>query len=297
MEKVLITGGSGLIGSRLTSLLLKEKYEVAWLVRKRYDVEQVKQFSWNPDNNFLEKEAMLWPDYIIHLAGATISKRWTNRYKTKILESRIQTLALMKDNLESSQLKTFISSSAIGYYGAFAGNELKDESASPGSGYLADVVVRWEEEADALTQKAERMVKLRTGIVLSGQGGALSKMATPVKMGVGAPLGSGLQMMSWIHIDDLCRMFLHVLKNGITGVFNAVAPNPETNKSFTKKLAAALHRPLIAPPVPSWFLRMLLGEMSDIVLGGANASSGRIETTGFHFRFTHLEEALEDIYK
>lgn len=299
VKNILITGGSGLIGTRLTELLLSKGYQVSYLGRT-IKTQHVKTFLWNIDEQRIEENAFLNVHTIIHLAGAGISdKRWTQKRKQEILESRTKSTRLLKDELNkrTHHIKNFISASAIGYYGFEDYEKEFVESDKPGKDYIAKVTHAWENEVDKIATPGLRIVKIRTGIVLSNQGGALIKLARPIKLVAGAALGSGKQYLSWIHIDDLCNIFIKSIEdNSMEGAYNAAAPNPVTNKMFTQVLAKVLHKPLFLPNVPAFVLKIILGEMADIVLNGSKISSKKIQSRGFNFQFKTLESALRDLF-
>ena len=297
IKTVLITGGSGLVGTELSKLLTSSGYKVTHLSRNPTQ-KHYQTFYWDVKKGEIEDEAITSADAIIHLAGAGVSdKRWSDAWKKEIYDSRIDSTRLLRDKVKelNPSLTHFISASAIGLYGWDTGNQLVDESTAKGEGFLADVVEDWEKEVDEFEKLKIQTSKVRIGIVLSENGGALVEMAKPIRFGFGAPLGSGRQYMSWIHIKDLCGIFSHLLQNAIGGVFNGVAPNPKTNKEFTKSVASQLGRPLWLPNVPKFALRLIVGEMSDILVGGNRVSSKKIEDTGFNFQFTALDDALQDL--
>lgn len=294
----MITGGSGLLGSRLTELLLEQGYEVAHLSRKA-KTGVVPAFAWDVSAGSLDEKAFTGVDTIIHLAGAGVAdKRWTKERKREILESRVQSTRLLYRFLSrrTHQVRKFISASAIGIYGFGLRNEVLAENSKHGDDFLSQVVTAWENEVNAMPSLGVRTIILRIGIVLSKEGGALKEMARPVRWGVGAPLGTGNQYLSWIHIDDLCRMFLFALENeSIAGVYNAAGVQPVTNREFTRTVAAVLKKPMWLPPVPAFVLKLLLGEMAGMVLNGSRVSSEKIQRAGFTFRFTDLHSALLDL--
>ncbi|MBC6365454.1 TIGR01777 family oxidoreductase [Algoriphagus sp. AK58] len=294
MKHILITGGSGLVGQQITQLLEKKGYEVAWLSRSP---QGKKSFLWNVEKGEIDPKAIEWADAIIHLAGAGVAeKRWTPERKKLILESRTQSTQLLFSAIEKSERKpsTFISASAVGYYGFNTGTALVDESSKPGSDFLAEVVMAWENEVKKMESLQLRTVLLRIGIVLDAEGGALGEMLKPP---VAAPLGSGDQWMSWIHIEDLARMFVFALeKTTLQGVFNAVGPNPATNQQLTKEAASAKGKPYLGIGVPGLALKLVLGEMAAMVLGGNRVSSQKIQKSGFEFEFPELKSALRDIF-
>ncbi len=296
MEKILITGGSGLIGQRITDLLEKKGYTVAWLSRSSQTNQ--KSFVWNVEKQEIDPEAMEWADAVIHLAGAGVAeKRWTPARKKLILESRTQSTQLLYTAIEKSSHRpsTFISASAVGFYGFNTGTALVDESSAAGSDFLAEVVVAWENEAKKMETLQLRTVLLRIGIVLDAEGGALGEMLKPP---VAAPLGSGDQWMSWIHVEDLARMFVFALeKTTLQGVYNAVAPNPATNQQLTQEAAQAKGKTYLGIGVPGFALKLVLGEMAAMVLGGNRVSCQKIQKAGFQFEFFELSAALKDIFR
>jgi uncharacterized protein (TIGR01777 family) len=298
MSNVLITGGSGLIGKHLSALLLSKGYTVGHLTRSESKKsDNIKLFTWDVDKAEIDEQAIPWADYIIHLAGETVGQRWTKSVKQKILQSRVDSTLLIVEQLKKSnhQLKILICASAVGYYGEDTGDKLLVEESPRGDGFLADVVANWETAADLGANHTERLVKIRIGIVLSAKGGAMSKMAMPIKLGVGSALGSGRQWLSWIHIDDLCKMFLQAVEEPLHGIFNGVGPNPVTNSEFTKLLAHQLKRTIILPKVPAFVLKLMLGEMSVLALGSNKAEPVAFLKEGFTFGFPKLDEALKSL--
>lgn len=295
MEHILITGGSGLIGRRLTEHFEKRGYQVAWLGRKVH--ESQKTFIWDIERQQLDPGAVEWADAIIHLAGAGVAeKRWTPERKQLILESRTKSTQLLLSALEKAEKRpsTFISASAVGYYGFDTGSALVEESSPAGDDFLAAVVQAWENEVKQMERLHLRTVILRTGIVLDVDGGALGEMMKPP---VAAPLGSGDQWMSWIHLEDLVGMYAFALeKTTLQGIYNAVGPNPSTNQQLTREAARAKGKPFLNIGVPGFILRLVLGEMAAMVLGGNRVSSQKIQKAGFQFEFPELQGALKEIY-
>lgn len=294
MSRILITGASGLVGTRLTQLLLDHGHQVAHLGRSKKP-GSIKSFIWDVTLGTIDPEALQQTDVVIHLAGAGIAdERWSKKRKLEILESRTKSTALIVRELnKNNTVKTLVSASAVGYYGMTLEATELTENSSPGSGFLADVVTAWEHEADQLKNK--RLVKIRTGVVLSKQDGALNEIAKPVRLGFGAPLGTGDQYVSWIHLDDLCEIFIRAAEDeSMHGPYNA-ATGAVTNRELTKAIASALHKPLWLPAVPSFALKLFLGEMADLVLLGNHVSSDKIRHTGFSFRFDTLEKALNNL--
>lgn len=301
IKNVLITGGSGLIGQSLTRKLLSEGFNVGWLSRRALNNEKIKSFTWDIRNSKLDSESIEWSDAIIHLAGANVAGgRWTRERKKEILDSRINSTQLLYEKIRISESKpsVFISASAVGYYGSDTGEIKIDEDSLAGKDFLAEVVSKWEDEIDKISDLGLRVVKNRIGIVLSVDGGALEPMMRTTRFGIASPLGSGKQYMSWIHINDLVNLFIiEIQDKNFRGTYNAVAPNPVTNRAFTKSLAKAMNKPTILPNVPPFVLKLLFGEMSTIVLGGNRVSSKRLKETDFTFSFPNLDTALKDLLK
>lgn len=298
---ILITGGTGLIGRQLTGLLLKKGYQVSYLSRKKETVPGVKVFGWNLETGFIEPEALKDIDYIIHLAGAGIAdKRWTDKRKQEIVDSRVKPIVLLKKKLQEQNIpiKAFISASGISYYGTDTGETILDEYSPLGNDFLSMCCKLWEEETRNFTPAA-RTVSIRTGMVLSADGGALPKMMLPVKWGVGSAIGSGQQWFSWIHINDICQLYLQSIENEtMQGPYNAVAPNPARNEELIETAAKVLNRPLWTPNVPSFALKLFLGELSKALLGGNFIKNKRMaEELSFRYQYPDLRSALEDLLK
>lgn len=297
MEKVLITGGTGLIGRRLSALLTSKGYEVRWLSRTENSSSEYPSFVWNISQGTIDEKAFEDLDYIIHLAGAGIAdKKWSNQRKKVIIDSRVESTKLLYQYVQKLNLplKAFISSSAIGYYGSITSEIIFKEDDPVGSDFIAKVCELWEQAIFEFEAHEIRTVAIRTGIVLSNDGGALAKMKTPVI----AHLGNGLQYMPWIHIDDLCNFYIQAVEDkNIQGAFNGVAPEHETNKTFSKKLAKAFKRPFVNLGAPAFALKVAFGEMSTILLNGSRVSSEKTSATGFQFQFPLLKDALKALAK
>lgn len=298
-KHILITGGTGLVGSHLSQLLLQKGYTVSHLSRRKAPNAEIPAYQWDIAEGTLEEEALKKADYIVHLAGAGVAdKSWTEARKQIILESRTKSTQLLAQKIQALQLhpRAFISASAIGIYGLNTGDRLLQEKSPCGDDFLAEVTKAWEQNTHLIEQQGIRTVKLRIGVVLSPQGGALQKLAQPVRLGVGAALGSGKQYISWIHLNDLCQMILYTIENDtLTGAYNAVAPEPVTNGQITQAIAKVLRRPLLMPNVPTFVLKLMLGEMANMVLGGCKVSGKKIEEAGFQFQFRKITEALQDL--
>lgn len=297
MPKVLISGGSGVIGKALTAKLLAKGYEVSILSRVKKEIPSIKVYSWDIQKNEIEKGAIENADIIIHLAGENIGeKRWTPKRRKILLDSRVNSTQLIFEKVKALNpgLKAFISASATGYYGAVTTEHTFSEEDAAAGDFLGSICKQWEEAAEQFTTLGIRTVKIRTGIVLTDQGGALHKMVLPVKWGIGSPLSSGKQYMPWIHIEDLCNIYLNAIeKIQMSGAYNAVAPEMLNNFVFTKTLAKAMHKPFFFPNIPSFMLKLLFGNMSVILLEGSKVSPRKLLDSGFEFQFPVLEDAFK----
>ena len=301
MLTILISGGTGLVGKHLSVKLKERGYRVAVLSRTSKKGIDIPAFAWDIEKKQIDKEAIETADCIIHLAGAAITeKRWTAKRKQLIIDSRVKSGQLIFDKVKENKnkLKVFISASAIGYYGAITTEKVFVETDPPANDFLGEACKEWERSADRFGELGIKTVKIRTGIVLSKQGGALEKMITTVKMGIGSPLGNGKQYMPWIHIDDLCGIYIKAIEDTqMNGVYNAVAPDHKTNMDYVKILARKLEKPLWLPNVPSIAIKIIFGSMSEIILKGSRVSSEKIRAAGYNFFFPDLESALTDLLK
>jgi uncharacterized protein (TIGR01777 family) len=297
--RVTVTGATGLIGPQLTAELLARGAEVTVLSRDpasaRSKLGSVTALAWDPLADPAPVEALSGRDAVVHLAGEPVAQRWSDEAKRAIRESRVlgtrNLLAGLGAIAEPERPRALVSSSAIGYYGP-RGEEPLDEDASPGDGFLARVCVQWEAEAAKARDLGMRVVQVRTGVVLDAAGGALAKMLTPFRLGVGGPVAGGRQYMAWIHTDDLVGMMLAAIEDERwSGPINATAPEPVTNAVFSHALGKALHRPSLLP-VPGLALRALYGEMAEIVTTGARAVPAKPLVLGYEFRHPRLDEAL-----
>ncbi|MEJ6980642.1 TIGR01777 family oxidoreductase [Pedobacter sp. P351] len=300
-KTVLITGASGLIGKPLTQRMLEKGFTVHQLSRNlSKSIDGVKIFKWNISQMKIDVKCIENVDAIINLAGEGIAdKAWTHKRKQQIIKSRTGSVKLLHDVLKehpNHTVKTFISPSAVGHYGD-RNDEILTEESEPGTDFLSNTCLAWERAADKIENLGLRLIKLRTGFVLSDQGGALPKIAKQIKLGFGAALGSGKQWIPWIHIEDVVNIYLHVLeREEIEGVYNMSAPFPVTNKDLTKAIAKHLNKRLWLPNVPEFVLRIVLGEMSRLVLNSTRTSAEKIVESGYKFTFPELEYALTDIY-
>jgi len=297
--KVLISGGSGLIGTAITRRLLNEGHDVVHLSRRPDNTAIVKQYPWDIDRQEMDLRCLENTDAIVNLAGATLNHRWTPEYKSLILRSRVDATRLLFKALRDNdhQVSVVVSASASGYYPSDF-NQYFNEDDAPGNDFMALVCQKWESEAQNFETLGIRTVIGRIGIVLSDEDGALPAMARPVKFGLGAPLGNGKQFISWIHINDLTRLFLFALENNaMYGPYNFVAPQTLTNRELTKAIAHVLNRPLLLPPVPAFALKLALGEMAEIVLRSNGLDNTRLKGAGFTPEFEEINNGLTDLLK
>ncbi|MDN5286837.1 MAG: hypothetical protein JWR38_3111 [Mucilaginibacter sp.] len=300
MKNILITGGSGSVGRRLTRLLLDKGCQVSTLSRKPDNDSQIKTYVWDIDKGVIDEHCIDGIDTIVHLAGAGIAdKRWTESRKKELIDSRTKSIGLIYRLLKNkpNKVNAIISASAIGYY-SDRGDKLMTEGSLPNNDFMARCCIAWEDAIDEGEKLGLRVVKFRTGVVLDQDGGALPKLALPVKLYIGSAIGNGNQWIPWIHWLDVVNMYLYGIENtALKGVYNMVAPNPVTNKQLTQAVAKQLHKPLWAPKVPAFLLKLILGEMSTIVLGSTKVSAQKIQDAGFNFKFAELPAALKEIYE
>jgi uncharacterized protein (TIGR01777 family) len=295
--KVAISGVTGLIGEPLRKSFAADGFEVLALTRQRA-MPPLRTITWDIQKGRFDASALEGIDVVVHLAGEPVAQRWTDRSKQAIRDSRVKGTRLLVEGLKSlsKRPRVLVSASAVGFYGDGGDREL-DESSPAGAGFLADVCQEWEHAAMDALGLGIRAAVIRIGIVLTTRGGALGKMLLPFKLGLGGPVGRGTQWMPWIHIDDLVAAFRHVVSNeDIVGAVNATTPNPVTNAEFSRALGKALHRPAVLP-APAFALKLVLGQMSEIVLDGQRALPTKLVQSGFEFRHTEIEEALGDVLK
>ncbi len=299
--KILITGGSGLVGRELTKILQEKGHEVAWLSRNLSLKTAVPVYECNYYSGKIDKEAVKSAEVIIHLAGANIGeKRWSSKRKTLILDSRVQTANLIFETLRDTkcQLKTFISASAVGYYGAVTTKGIFTEESAAGNDFLAEVCKHWEKSADAFATLGVRVVKMRSGVVLSKEGGALEKIIPPFKLGANVVLDNGKQYMPWIHIDDLCNIYLKAVEDAsMQGVYNAVAPEHTNYGNFMRQLKPYFKRVFFNVKVPAFALRLVFGKMAVLLLEGSKIAPQRIVESGFQFQFPTLKMVFNNLLK
>lgn len=298
--KILITGATGLIGRKIVQLCEERNYFVHYLTTRKDKIKNTatkKGFYWNAESQEIDIECIIGVDAIINLAGASISERWTEKQKKIVLNSRIDTIKLLYKLLSETehQVTHFSSASALGIYPSSIDAKYSEEDDKViNDSFLGEVVKKWEDEIDTLESLGISVCKLRTGIVLSKKGGALEQMAKPIKLYVGAPLGTGKQIQSWIHITDMAKMYLFAIEHNINGVFNAVASNPVSNQMLTEAIAKQLNKPIWLPNVPAFMMKLILGEMSAIVLDSQFLMNDKIKNQGFQFQYDWIDEALAD---
>lgn len=292
-KNILITGGSGLVGTKLTTILTERGYSVRHLGRKKKTSGSTPSYNWSPEKDEIDQKAIEWADTIVHLAGAGIAeKKWTSKRKKVLRTSRIKTAELLKNAISNAQNKPqqIISASGISYYGLITTDTILEENSPHGDDFIAQLCIDWEKP---IISSGIQNVVLRIGIVLSENGGALTKMTAAPLL---SPLGSGQQWMPWIHIDDLCNMFLHAIENQLEGIFNAVSPEHVNNHYFTHKLCKAAGKVFLPIKAPAFVLKIALGDMADLLLEGTRISPEKMKRTGFIFQFEQLDNALKNIY-
>ena len=301
MEEVLITGGTGLVGKALAQRLLSKGYKVCVLSRSKHstDNENLRFAKWDVEKGIIDKDAVTNSDHVIHLAGAgVVEKKWTKKYKEEIIKSRTESSKLLADviNNNPNNIKSVVSASAIGWYGPDKGNGAFVETDPSSNDFLGTTCKLWEESIEQIKNKP--VSKLRCGIVLSKKGGALKEFVKPINLGIAAILGSGKQVVSWIHIDDLCRMYIFAMENKLTGSYNAVAPHPVTNRFLVLELARKIKGKFYSTfNVPKFILKIMMGERSTEVLKSTTVSCNKIKEANFNFSFPTLESALPSLIK
>lgn len=298
--KILITGATGLVGRELVKQCLAKNYTVHYLTTSKTKIvseTNYKGFYWNPSTQKIDKNCLKGIDAIINLAGASISKKWTASHKKAILNSRIDSIRLIHQLLSENKhkVKQICSASALGIYPSSLIEKYDESYVGVSSSFLGQVVEAWENAVDSFQSLNLKITKIRIGIVLSKDGGALAEMTKPINLGLGAPLGSGKQWQSWIHIADLANMFLFVLEQKLSGIYNAAASNPVTNSKMTEVIARQLKKPLFLPNVPAFMMKIILGEMSAIVLESQYLKNDKIKSEGFEFKYDTVEKALANV--
>ena len=300
--KILITGATGFIGSKLVKLLLEKNHTIYYLSTSKNKIRNrinYKGFYWDPKNAEIDTNALTDVEVIIHLAGANVAKKWTTAYKEEIIESRVLSTQLLYQTLQknSHQVKQIISASAVGIYPDSLTDIYHETDLDIDVSFLGNVVKQWENEVSQFEKLEIIVSKIRIGIVLAKNGGALQEMAKPIKYGVGAAFGSGEQYQSWIHVQDLVAIFQFVMENQLAGIYNGVAPYPVTNSELTKAIAKTLGKPLFLPNIPKFVMKLILGEMYQILFSSQHVSCRKILDENFQFKFASLDKALNDLLK
>lgn len=298
--KILVTGATGMIGTALVKLLRNNGHAVHYLSTEKKGLHREADyhgFYWNPAKGIIDENCMLGVEVIVHLAGAPISKRWTNKYKQEIIESRIVSANLLFKLLKNHdhQVKQFVSASAIGIYRDSLARTYTEESKEIDPSFLGQVVVKWEESVDKFRLLDLKVCKIRTGLVLAKQGGMLQEIVKPIKLGVGAPMGSGKQWQSWIHLDDLVNEYYFAILKQWQGVYNATAPHPVTNREMTRAIAHKLGKSLWLPNIPQLVMKLILGEMHLLLFTSQKVSSQKAADNGLEFRYQTLDQALDNL--
>ena len=299
---VLITGATGLVGQELVNLLLQNGYTIHYLSTSKSKLvsqNNYKGFFWNPKKSEIDTNALTGVEVIIHLAGASVAKKWTTAYKEEIIESRVLSTQLLYQTLQknSHQVKQIISASAVGIYPDSLTDIYHETDLDIDVSFLGNVVKQWENEVSQFEKLEIIVSKIRIGIVLAKNGGALQEMAKPIKYGVGAAFGSGEQYQSWIHVQDLVAIFQFVMENRLPGIYNGVAPYPVTNSELTKAIAKTLGKPLFFPNIPKFVMKLILGEMHQILFSSQHVSCRKLLDENFQFKFASLDKALNDLLK
>ncbi len=300
--KVLITGATGLIGQELVELLIQNNHTIHYLTTsplKIHNETNYYGFYWSPQEGKIDENCIEGVDVIVHLAGASISKRWTKSYKEELIESRVLSANLLYSLLKKNpnQVKHFISASGTAIYPDSSSTIYDESSTEIDDSFLGRVVVKWEESADQFYLLNLKVTKLRTGIVFSEKGGALLEMIKPIKMYIGSGFGSGKQMQSWIHLHDVANLYYFVIQNQIQGIINAVSPHPVSNQNLIKTIARYLNRPLFLPNIPQFVMKLALGEMSILLFNNKKILPKRATEIGFKFQYSTIDEALKNIIK
>lgn len=300
--KVLITGATGLIGNELVKLLLQNGVTVHYLSTSKSKLitqSNYKGYYWNPKSGQINTNAFDDVEVIIHLAGASVSKRWTLSYKEEIINSRVLSTRLLFQALSKNQnqVQHIISASAIGIYPSSLTNVYQEDNEQVDNSFLGEVVAKWENEVSVFERLGIKVSKVRIGLVLAQNGGALKEMLRPIKLGLGLAFGNGNQYQSWIHINDLTQIFYFIMKNKLEGVYNAVSPYPVSNKELIKTIANTIKMPCFLPNVPKFVMKLVLGEMHQILFASQNVSARKILNKGFQFKYASLDKALQNILK
>jgi len=298
MATVLITG-TGLIATHLAEKLTKKGYHVTFLSRSEDPSSPYQIFTWDIKKQNIDAKAIATADYIVHLAGSNIGEhRWTEERKKLIIHSRVDSASLLFSEIKKQKkdIKAFISASGVGFYGAVTKEKIFSENDIPATDFLGQTCEKWEKSATAFEKLGIRTVKIRTGVVLAKKDSVLDKMIIPIKIGIGSAIGSGKQYMPWIHIDDICNIYIKAIEDiNMQGAYNSTATDQKNNEEFMHSIAKVLKKPFWFPKVPSFTIRLLFGEMADILLKGSRVSNKKLLQSGFEFQFNDLKKALEDL--
>ena len=299
---ILITGATGLVGQELVSLLLQNGHTVHYLStsnNKLVTNSNYKGFYWNPKTAEIDTDSLADVEVVVHLAGASVAKKWTKSYKDEIIESRVLSTKLLFQTLQNTpnHVKQIVSASAIGIYPDSLTNIYHESDLDIDVSFLGNVVKLWENEVNQFEKLQLIVSKIRIGIVLAKNGGALQEMVKPIQYGVGAAFGSGEQYQSWIHIQDLVAIFYYVIENKLPGIYNGVSPYPVTNTELTKSIAKTLNKPFFLPNIPKFVMQLILGEMHQILFSSQHVSCRKLLDENFQFKFASLDKALNDLLK
>lgn len=300
--RILITGATGLVGRALTARLQARGHEIHYLTTSRDEapIAGARPFYWNAAQGRLDEAALEGVEAIVHLAGAPISNRWTPSYKQEILESRVLTAKLLFHAVKhhrNHKLGHFVTASAIGLYADDLNHLYTEDDTKYDGGFLGNVVVKWEAAAKPFAQLGMKVAQIRTGLVLAREGGMLPQLARPIRHYVGTAFGSGRQWQSWIHLDDLVGLYVQALEDRWEGPYNAVAPHPVTQNTLVKEIAKILGKPLLLPNVPRFLLKMVLGDMHQLLFTSQKVSAEKVQKEAYSFRFPELQPALDDLLK
>ena len=298
--KVLITGATGLIGSRIVRDCLERDIKVNFLTTRKDKLDSLtgcEGFYWNPQKNIIDINCFNKIDSIINLSGASIFRIWTKENKELILKSRVQSLIFLRQKLIENDIKiqSIISASGIGAYPSSYEKEFYETESEKSNNFLSDVIKEWERATSSFEKIAEKVSIVRIGLVLSIKGGVLKQTMQPMSFGFGVYFGSGTQWQSWIHINDISQIFIYIINNRLSGIYNGVAPNPLTNYEFTSIISKVRKYVLFIIPVPRFFFKLIFGEMHIILFESQKVSSKKIEQSGFNFKFRNLRSAIENI--